>query len=404
MKAKSEKQFNKVESSEIDQSSLGLSTLDFKLKIGYDGKRAANNLTGLGNYSRSLISHLAEKFSANEYLVYSPKIKSKIENFPLFSLSNVHLELPKKGKSKLLWRSYSIVNQLKKDRIDLFHGLSHEIPFGIQHTKIKSIVTIHDLIFLRLPQYYKFIDRLIYKFKSRYACTHADRIIAISEQTKKDLIELYNIDSEKIEVIYQSCDDSFKKLLSTEEKEKVREKYQLPEQYLLNLGTIEHRKNLLLIITALPKVAEAFPLVVIGKETTYIKLIKKEIANLGLENRVIFLKDIPFTDLPSIYQMAKIFIYPSKYEGFGIPIIEALYSNTPVIAATGSCLEEAGGSSSIYVCPNDDIILAKEINKVLENEDLQNKMKVSGMQYVQRFNNDIVSNQLMNCYLNVLAK
>ena len=102
--------------------------------------------------------------------------------------------------------------------------------------------------------------------------------------------------------------------------------------------------------------------------------------------------------------MAKIFIYPSKYEGFGIPIIEALYSNTPVIAATGSCLEEAGGSSSIYVCPNDDIILAKEINKVLENEDLQNKMKVSGMQYVQRFNNDIVNNQLMNCYLNVLAK
>ena len=137
----------------------------------------------------------------------------------------------------------------------------------------------------------------------------------------------YHINPAKIDVIYQSCDDSFKTLLTTEEKEKIRKKYQLPKKYLLNLGTIEHRKNLLLIIKALPKVAENYPLVVVGKETAYIKLIKKEISNLGLENRVIFLKDIPFSDLPSIYQMASLFIYPSKYEGFGIPIIEALYSN-----------------------------------------------------------------------------
>lgn len=398
------KQTTTTESAKLSQASLALSPLDFPMRIGYDGKRAANNLTGLGNYSRSLISHLAKDYSANQYFIYTPKIKSKIEKLPLFSLPNVHLELPTEGKAKLFWRSFAIINQLKKDKIDLFHGLSHEIPFGIQQTKIKSIVTIHDLIFLRIPKYYKLIDRLIYKFKSKYACNNADKIIAISEQTKKDIIDLYHIEPAKIDVIYQSCDDSFKTLLTTEEKEKIRERYLLPEKYLLYVGTIEHRKNLLLIIKALPKVAENYPLVVIGKETTYIKLIKKEITNLGLENRVIFLKDIPFSDLPSIYQMASIFIYPSKYEGFGIPIIEALYSNVPVIAATGSCLEEAGGSNSIYISPNDDDALAKSINDVLGDEDLQQLMKSKGTEFVQRFNNEIISNQLMNCYLNLKAK
>lgn len=398
------KQTTTTESTKLNQASLALSALDFPIRIGYDGKRAANNLTGLGNYSRSLISHLAKDFSANQYFVYTPKIKSKIEKLPLFSLPNVHLELPTKGKIKLFWRSYAIINQLKKDKIDLFHGLSHEIPFGIQQTKIKSIVTIHDLIFLRIPKYYKLIDRLIYKFKSKYACNNADRIIAISEQTKKDIIDLYHINPAKIDVIYQSCDDSFKTLLTTEEKEKIRERYLLPKKYLLYVGTIEHRKNLLLIIKALPYVHENYPLVVIGKETTYIKLIKKEITNLGLENRIFFLKDIPFSDLPSIYQMASIFIYPSKYEGFGIPIIEALYSNVPVIAATGSCLEEAGGSNSIYVSPNDDDALAKSINEVLGDEDLQQLMKNKGREFVQRFNNEIISNQLMNCYLNLKTK
>lgn len=404
MNSASSKQITATESAKLNQSSLAPSVWSIPLKIGYDGKRAANNLTGLGNYSRSLISHLAKYFSENQYFVYTPKIKTKIEKLPLFSLPNVHLVLPTKGKFKLFWRSYAIIKQLKKDKIDLFHGLSHEIPFGIQQTKIKSIVTIHDLIFLRIPKYYKLIDRLIYKFKSKYACNNADRIIAISEQTKKDIIDLYHIDPAKIDVIYQSCDDSFKTLLTTEEKEKIRRKHHLPEKYLLNLGTIEYRKNLLTIIKALPKVAKNYPLVVIGKETPYIKLIKKEITNLGLENRVIFLKDIPFSDLPCIYQMASIFIYPSKYEGFGIPIIEALYSNVPVIAATGSCLEEAGGPNSIYVCPNDNNALANSINQVLADENLQQLMKDKGIEFVQRFNNEIISNQLIRCYLNLLAK
>lgn len=374
------------------------------MKIGFDGKRAANNVTGLGNYSRSLIEHLANQFPENQYYVYTPKANAAIRKYPLFLTENVKLELPPKNSTSPIWRSVGIVLSLVKDKISLFHGLSHEIPYGLKENGIKSIVTIHDLIFLVEPSYYKFFDRIIYKYKSKYACSHADRIIAISEQTKKDIVHFYQTDPNKIDVIYQSCDDQFKVLLGESEKEFIRKKYQLPQNYILNIGTIEARKNLLLLIKALPLIDPTYSLVVIGKETNYTKLVKKEIENLNLQKRVIFLKAIPLNDLPGIYQMASTFVYPSKYEGFGIPIIEALYGKVPVVAATGSCLEEAGGPDSLYVSPGDSDALAEAVNKTLKNMELKSVMVEKGLTYVQRFNTNVVTKQVMDCYVKTLAR
>jgi glycosyltransferase involved in cell wall biosynthesis len=370
------------------------------MKIGFDGKRAANNLTGLGNYSRSLIEHLAKGFPQNQYFIYTPKAKEPILKFSLFNLQNIFLKLPQ--KSKFLWRSFGVKYQLLKDKIDLFHGLSYEIPFGLKKTGIKSVVTIHDLIFLRKPEYYQPIDRLIYNYKSKYACKNADQIIAISEKTKQDIIELYNISPAKIEVIYQSCDDSFKVAATAAQKEEVKIKYNLPNQYILSVGTIEARKNILAIVKAMPKINADFKLIIIGKEKPYAKIVKQEIEKLGITNRVVFLKDIPFKDLPSIYQMASLFVLPSYYEGFGIPIIEALYSKVPVVAATGSCLEEAGGPDSLYVDPDDFKGFSTAINNVLVNSSLQQAMKEKGLQYVQKFNNEVINEHLMSCYRKIV--
>jgi glycosyltransferase involved in cell wall biosynthesis len=394
MKAESDKQNIIIESPKLEQLSSGLSALS--IKIGFDGKRAANNLTGLGNYSRSLIEQLANLFPNNIYNVYTPKVKSgrQIDNF--FKNKNVHLKLPQ--SEKILWRSFGIVKDLMQDNIDIYHGLSHEIPFNIQKTNIKSVVTMHDLIFLRFPQYYKFIDRFLYRLKSKYACKNADKIIAISQKTKDDIVEFYNIDANKIDVIYQSCDDSFKIPLEKSRLEEIKSKYNLPEKYLLNVGTIESRKNLKLIVKVLKNINPEYKLIAIGKKTPYYKEVLEEIEKQNLSSRILFLKDIPFADLPGIYQMAKVFVYPSFYEGFGIPIIEALYSGVPVIAATGSCLEEAGGPNSLYVNPNDDKALADAINSVLSNNDLQNEMKIKGIEFVQKFNTAIVSQQLINVY------
>lgn len=397
MKAESETQTQKAESNELEQSSFSLSALSFPLKIGYDGKRAANNLTGLGNYSRSLIEQVAFQFPQHQYLVYSPKVKSAKQIDAFFEKENIELKLPQNGN--FLWRSLNILKDLVRDEVQIYHGLSHEIPYAIEHTRIKSVVTIHDLIFLRFPQYYKFIDRKLYEWKSKSACKRANKIIAISEKTKEDIIDLYGISAEKIQVIYQSCDDIFKTPFPIETLSRISATYKLPEKYILNVGTIEERKNLKLAVQALKNVSEDYKLVVIGKQTTYFKTVEKEIERLGLKNRIFFLKNIPFTDLPGIYQMASVFVYPSFYEGFGIPIIEALYSNVPVVAATGSCLEEAGGPNSLYISPKDANALAKAINQIVENPQRQKEMKERGLEFVQKFNSSVVTQQLMDCYL-----
>ncbi|TCD11161.1 glycosyltransferase family 1 protein [Pedobacter frigidisoli] len=401
MKAESEKQIQKAESLELDQSSFGLSALDFPLIIGFDGKRAANNLTGLGNYSRSLIEHLADQFPENEYFVYASKVKSAKQIDTFFKKSNIEFKLPQNGN--FLWRSLNILKDLASDEVKIYHGLSHEIPFAIQHSRIKSVVTIHDLIFLRFPRYYKFIDRKIYDWKCKSACKRADKIIAISEKTKADIVEFYGTDPDKIEVIYQSCDDSFKTPFPQTTLSRIRATYKLPDHYILNVGTIEERKNLKLLVQALKGVAEEYKLVVIGKQASYFKTVEKEIEKLGLRSRIVFLQNIPFADLPGIYQMAKVFAYPSFYEGFGIPIIEALFSQIPVIAATGSCLEEAGGPKSLYVNPTDVDGLTAALNKILNNPSLQKEMKEKGLEFVQKFNSPLVTQQLMNCYRNILS-
>ncbi|NTD99794.1 glycosyltransferase family 4 protein [Agrobacterium tumefaciens] len=400
MKAKSEKQIAKAESPELDQSSFGLSALSFPFRIGFDGKRAANNLTGLGNYSRSLIESIAQQYPEHQYFVYSSKVKHAKQIDSFFEKENITLKLPKEGG--FLWRSLNIIKDLAWDQVQLYHGLSHEIPFAIQHTRIKSIVTIHDLIFLRFPKYYQFIDRKLYEWKSRSACKRADQIIAISEKTKADIVEFYNINPDKIKVIYQSCDDGFKVPMPESTLNRIKLTYKLPEKYILNVGTIEARKNLKLLVQALKTVDQNYKLVVIGKETAYFKEIERELDRLALRNRVIFLKNIPFADLPGIYQMAKLFVYPSFYEGFGIPIIEALYSQVPIIAATGSCLEEAGGPNSVYVSPTDVNGLSEQINRVLANLQYQKEMKEKGLEFVQKFNSPQVTKQLMDCYSNLL--
>lgn len=370
------------------------------MNIGFDGKRAANNLTGLGNYSRFIIESLATTFPQHQYFIYSPKINAKLSKLPLLSLPNIRLELPK--AAKFLWRALGIKKQLHADHIDIFHGLSHEIPFDLQQTKIKSIVTIHDLIFLRKPHYYKFIDRKIYEWKSRYACKKANRIIAISERTKLDIVELYGISPEKIDVVYQGCDEVFKIKAGAEKLQEVKHRYQLPDTFILSVGTIEERKNINLLIEALAQAKTAAPLVVVGKSTPYLEKVKRNITKHQLQQRVLFLHQVTFEDLPSIYQLAQLFVYPSIYEGFGIPIIEAINSGLPIIAATGSCLEEAGGPDSIYISPTEPKELAAAIDRVLGDETLRQAMVGKSSAYVKNFDNSLVAEQVMACYKKAL--
>lgn len=376
------------------------------MRIGFDAKRAFSNFTGLGNYSRSTIKILADNFPQHSYYLYNPKVpdENQIHFLNLPKHSEVHIRIPKGFIYQLfpsLWRRVGITKDLLHDKIDLYHGLSHELPVGIEKSKVPSIVTIHDLIFLRYPEFYKATDRKIYTSKFKHACDVADLIIAISEQTKKDIIHFFNIDERKIRVIYQSCADIFHQQVDDLMLMKVRVKYKLPQKFLLNVGTIEKRKNVMLILKSLKNLTEEIPLVIIGRATSYVEELKDYLRIHNLEHRVIFLHKIEFEELPILYHLSEIFIYPSRFEGFGIPIIEALQCGVPVIAAKGSCLEEAGGPSTIYVSPDSVDEMSTAINQLLKEENLIERIN-AGKNFAKKFDQEQIAHDLMKVYNELL--
>jgi glycosyltransferase involved in cell wall biosynthesis len=368
------------------------------MRIGFDAKRAFQNFTGLGNYSRFVLKTLAQNQAQNQYFLYAPKaVQNPITSF-LFQFKNVMIKTAPITWLKSYWRSKGVVSDLVKDEIEIYHGLSHEIPAGLSKKGIKSVVTIHDLIYLRYPQFFKYIDRKIYDYKFRAACKNADRIIAISEQTKRDIIEYFGTNPDKITVVYQGCDEAFYLPASADVKTQVSKLYQLPAEFLLCVGTLEDRKNQLLILKALTQLPENIKLILVGKQSQYANQLVQFIKDNKLQNRVQLLENVAFAHLPAIYQSAKIFVYPSKFEGFGIPILEALNCGVPVIAATGSCLEEAGGPNSTYINPENATALSEAILKVWNDESQQEKMISQGKKYALNFRAEKIANDLMEVY------
>lgn len=374
------------------------------MTIGFDAKRAFANYTGLGNYSRYVIHSLSTYFPNHQYRLYAPKDTGSAAMKILREQPNITMAFPQGLYTSFssIWRTKGIPADLLRDKVQLYHGLSNELPIGLKKKGIRSVVTIHDLIFLRYPQFYQPIDRAIYTRKFRYACREADHIIAVSECTKRDIVSYFDIEPDKISVIYQGCDTSFSKKLSFEEKQQVITRYHLPDTFMLNVGTIEARKNLLLAVKALSQMDDSVHLVAVGRQTKYTEEVKTYIAAHGLEQRVHFLSGIPLSDLPALYQLASVFVYPSIFEGFGIPIIEALHSGTPVIAATGSCLEEAGGPHSTYVAPNNDKQLADAASQVISDVKTQAEMIAAGKNYVTRFDDQLLAQQMMTLYQQVI--
>lgn len=377
------------------------------LNIAFDAKRAFQNNTGLGNYSRSLISALAVHFPEHQYLLFTPKQTGLFNTAPYAGMQVV---LPQRTLHRWFrgaWRSKYVVGDLQRQGVDLYHGLSHEIPFGIHRSGIKSVVTMHDLIFERYPGQYNPIDVQTYRRKAKYACAYAGKVVAISQQTREDLITYYDADPEKIAVVYQSCDPAFAVPHTPEQLQAMRQLYGLPQQYLLYVGSVIERKNLLGVVKALHilKGHVDTPLVVLGDGKGYKKQVKAFIAAHGLGQQVIWLNErrrLPHADLPMLYQGAQALLYPSIFEGFGIPILEALWSRTPVITSRGSCFAETAGDAAEYVDPLDPASIAHAIRRVTGNTALAQDMKEKGWAHAHRFTPDKCAAAMMEVYNNLL--
>ena len=363
--------------------------------VGLDAKRIVRNGTGLGSYGRTLVNDLIRLGDNQlELRLYAPdegcaSLRSQIIEGVPFCYPGGHPSALRKA----WWRSRSIVSDLVRDGVQVYHGLSGELPMGIRKAGIRGIVTIHDLIFMRHPEYYHWLDTKIYEWKFRTALREAERIIAISERTRQDIIELGGERyADRISVIYQSFAPRFSVDVSQELRDEVRQRYKLPQRYILNVGTIEQRKNLLLACEAVDLLPQDVHLVAVGRQTDYVK-------QLPSSERIHLLSGVPDADLAAIYAMAEAFVYPSRYEGFGIPIIEAIAAGLPVVACTGSCLEEAGGPHSLYVSPDNVIDMVEALKMSLRGAPGREERIRLSRDYIRRFQGTDVAGQVAALYI-----
>jgi glycosyltransferase involved in cell wall biosynthesis len=362
------------------------------MTIGFDAKRAFHNKSGLGNYSRDTILSLENYFPNESYIYFNPKPSQ------LFQPNTGSIIMPQSFLDQKLssrWRTYGLRKYFEPLKLDVYHGLSNELPFGKKTFSTKEIVTIHDLIFMHYPETYKVIDRKIYVRKFSAACKNADIVVATSTSTKKDIMHFFGTEDNKIKVVYQSCNDLF--LNATNLQGAIdNTSFNLPQQYLLSVGTIEERKNQLLILEAIKNTD--LHLVLVGKQKMYAAKLKGYIAAHKMEDRVHFIEQADNHALLTIYQKASALIYASLYEGFGIPLLEAMALGIPVISSNASSLSEVGGEAALYFDPKSVSQLEEQIQKLMNNHELKNTLILKGKAQVQKFSKAQMAKDLMAIY------
>ncbi len=377
-----------------------------KANIAFDAKRLFANTSGLGNYSRTLVSNLARYVPQHQLYLYTPSRSTEIVTTQLEAQPNVHLR-HHTAPFGAYWRARGVLSDLRQDNIDLYHGLSHEIPIGIAQTTIKSVVTIHDLIYKLRPELFPWFDRQVYDFKFGYSIQHADQIIAITESTRTDILTHFPAtDPARISVVYQTCDSLYFEQPRCEVD--VAAKYNLPTRYLLNVGSIVARKNVEVVLRALAQLApeQRLPLVVVGRGQAYKEhLVQLARAN-GISELLHIIENLTDTrELIEVYRGAEALVYPSVYEGFGIPLLEAQLCGTPVIASSMAALQEAGGKHAYYIDAQDVAGFAKALRKVSEltTTERQTLTQSARKEARRRFAPEVLTRKLHEVYAEVLG-
>lgn len=367
-----------------------------QIVIAYDAKRAFLNQRGLGNYSRTLLAQLKRYYGHNRYILCTPQDK---QLYPWLSEAPFEKITPQ-GLWQIapsVWRRYGITPALKQQPIDLYHGLSQELPEGIEHVGCKTIVTMHDAIFMRYPELYSVTYRASFIRRNQSACERADCIIAISEQTKRDFISFFGVPENRIRVVYQGCNELFWQDLAPQQLSAVSVRYQLPGSYVLSVGALEERKNHVRLIEAMAAAHIDLPVVIVGRGNERQAQILRETAKrYGVSLQLI--ENARTEDLPAIYRRASVFVYPSLFEGFGIPILEAARCQTPIVTSAGTCFEEIAGEGALYVSPTDEQAIGQAIRETLENSEETNQRMLTALAQTEKFRAENIAHNLMQTY------
>lgn len=377
-------------------------------RIGFDAVRALRNSTGLGNYGRRVLRGVLAAGSGVSGLLYSPRRAR-----PEFSELPAELGAPLRVPSALwraaglrsLWRTFRLGRRAAADGVELYHGLSHEVPRDLPRD-LPAVVSFADLIWHRFPALYAPLDRRSYEWRYRWSAGRASAIVAISRQTKRDLMAHYGVDPRRIVVIPPPCDPCFGAPLPEAARHEIRERLGLPDTFLLSVGTLERRKNQRSAIAALAQLEarRTPPLVLVGRDGGMQRELLDIAERLGVADRVLIRTEVGPADLPAVMQSATVFLYPSLVEGFGLPIVEALAAGVPVIASLGECFLEAGGPGSLYVAATDALALAGALRRVLDDPALAEQMRSAGRRHAAGFEPGLLAGRMLAVYEHVLGR
>ena len=280
--------------------------------------------------------------------------------------------------------------------VDVFHAAEHLLP---RLRRIPSVFTLHDLIFRFDPGSHKPLNIAYLKTMMPRFLRRADAIVAVSECTKRDAIRVYRVPPGKIRVIHEGVDRRFQPLDDPVQRDAVRRKYDLPDRFVLHVGTIEPRKNLPLLFDALSApTMEHMQLVVAGKTGWLTEPIFARLKESRAGERVLFIGFVPDEDLPALMSAASLLVMPSKYEGFGLPVLEAMACGTPVVASNTSSLPEVGGDAALYAPPDDPASWAEAIGRVIGDEALRASMREKGLRQAARFRWDVAAQETAEVY------
>ncbi len=375
------------------------------MRVCLDVSPAVHRRAGLGRYAQELSAALLEVDAENEYLIFFNRPRSARVEPPLHSLRRLTVAWSNKP-----WRMSALLAHfagLSQDRlfpgVDLFHATDHLLP---RFSRVRSVFTLHDLAFRLYPETHTALNRWFLNVMMPRFLQAADAVIAVSEHTKRDALRAYNLDEAKVRVIYEGVNPRFRPA-PPEAVAVIRRKYGLPERFILSVGTIEPRKNLetaLAAYRALKEGGAAHKLVIVGKKGWLYRGFFRRLREEGLEGEVVFPGFVPDDDLPALYGGADLFLFPSLYEGFGLPPLEAMACGAPVVCSDVSSLPEVVGDAALLVPPLEVRAWAEALRRLLGDADLRADLQARGLARAREFSWARAARATVEVYQQVMAR
>ncbi|MDO8658568.1 MAG: glycosyltransferase family 1 protein [Candidatus Levybacteria bacterium] len=400
-------------------------------RFGVNPKTGLPNRVGSSEYCFNLLINLSKIDRKNEYFIYLPVSPTK--DLPVES-DSWHYKVLKK---RFLWTIFDLSREFifKKNKLDIFFSPTHYLPAFLP---FKSAISIMDLSFFHFPELFKKKDLYQMKFWTKLSIRKAKRIFTISNASKSDIIKIYRVPESKVIVTYPGikfksqnsrpkADQPLAEKLKMQNSKVLKGKYGIKEDYILFVGTLQPRKNVGRLVEAFSKVilersdrisekkdpiGRSAPsrmtgelnLIIVGKKGWMYQEILEAPKKFGVEDRVKFLDFVPDEDLPALYKNALCFVLPSLYEGFGLPVLEAMQNGCPVITSNVSSLPEAGGDAALYVNPEDVDDIADKIQKVISIEKLRHDMIEKGYKQVKKFSWEKTAKETLEALEEIVKK